>query len=74
MVIGNLRRPRRVLVLGGARSGKSSFAEDLLARERTVDYVACGLVPDDSDAEWADRVARHRDRRPPSWRWPCWRC
>ena len=28
----NLRRPRRMLVLGGARSGKSSFAEQLLAR------------------------------------------
>jgi adenosylcobinamide kinase/adenosylcobinamide-phosphate guanylyltransferase len=67
VVIGNLHRPRRVLVLGGARSGKSSFAEQLLARERSVDYVACGLVPDDSDPEWADRVALHRDRRPPSW-------
>jgi adenosylcobinamide kinase / adenosylcobinamide-phosphate guanylyltransferase len=67
VVIGNLRRPRRVLVLGGARSGKSSFAEQLLARESSVDYVACGLVPDDSDPEWADRVALHRDRRPASW-------
>jgi adenosylcobinamide kinase/adenosylcobinamide-phosphate guanylyltransferase len=55
-------------VLGGARSGKSSFAEALLARERTVDYVACGLVPDGSDPEWTDRVALHRSRRPTSWR------
>jgi adenosylcobinamide kinase / adenosylcobinamide-phosphate guanylyltransferase len=55
-------------VLGGARSGKSSFAEALLARERTVDYVACGLVPDGSDPEWTDRVALHRSRRPASWR------
>ena len=61
-------RPRRALVLGGARSGKSSFAEGLLARERSVDYVACGLVPDGSDPEWVDRVALHRDRRPSSWR------
>ena len=58
----------RVLVLGGARSGKSSFAEALLARERDVDYVACGAVPDGSDPEWADRVALHRGRRPSSWR------
>jgi adenosylcobinamide kinase/adenosylcobinamide-phosphate guanylyltransferase len=55
-------------VLGGARSGKSSFAERLLAGEREVDYVACGPVADDSDPEWADRVALHRARRPASWR------
>lgn len=63
-----LRRPRRVLVLGGARSGKSSYAERLLAGERVVDYVACGAVPGPDDQEWADRVALHRTRRPASWR------
>jgi adenosylcobinamide kinase/adenosylcobinamide-phosphate guanylyltransferase len=63
-----LRRPRRTLVLGGARSGKSSFAEQLLAGRRAVDYVACGVVPDGSDPEWADRVGLHRARRPTSWR------
>jgi adenosylcobinamide kinase/adenosylcobinamide-phosphate guanylyltransferase len=62
-----LSRPRRVLVLGGARSGKSSFAEQLLGREGHVDYVACGPVPDGSDPEWTDRVALHRNRRPASW-------
>jgi adenosylcobinamide kinase/adenosylcobinamide-phosphate guanylyltransferase len=56
-----------VLVLGGARSGKSSYAEGLLAGERTVEYVACGLVPTDDDPEWAARVALHRARRPSSW-------
>jgi adenosylcobinamide kinase/adenosylcobinamide-phosphate guanylyltransferase len=56
-----------VLVLGGARSGKSSYAEDLLRRERSVEYVACGLLPTGDDAEWADRVALHRARRPSSW-------
>lgn len=54
-------------MLGGARSGKSSYAEALLARRGDVDYVACGLVPDDSDPEWAERVALHRTRRPASW-------
>jgi adenosylcobinamide kinase/adenosylcobinamide-phosphate guanylyltransferase len=68
VAITSLRRPRRTLVLGGARSGKSSFAERLLARDREVEYVACGLVPDGSDPEWADRVALHRARRPASWR------
>lgn len=57
-----------MLVLGGARSGKSAFAEHLLVREPAVDYVACGLVPDGSDSEWTDRVALHRGRRPSSWR------
>jgi adenosylcobinamide kinase / adenosylcobinamide-phosphate guanylyltransferase len=61
-----LGRPRRVLVLGGARSGKSAYAEGLLGRERSVEYVACGATPDD-DAEWADRIALHRARRPASW-------
>jgi adenosylcobinamide kinase/adenosylcobinamide-phosphate guanylyltransferase len=57
-----------VLVLGGARSGKSRYAENLLRSRSDVDYVACGLVPDGSDAEWDDRVAMHRARRPASWR------
>ena len=57
-----------MLVLGGARSGKSSYAERLLARERVVDYVACGRAPGPEDPEWADRVALHRARRPASWR------
>jgi adenosylcobinamide kinase/adenosylcobinamide-phosphate guanylyltransferase len=56
-----------VLVLGGARSGKSSYAEGLLGREGSVEYVACGATPDGDDAEWADRVALHRARRPASW-------
>lgn len=60
-------RRRRTLVLGGARSGKSSYAEDVLRRERSVEYVACGLTPSQDDAEWADRVALHRARRPASW-------
>ena len=55
-------------MLGGARSGKSAFAEQLLRGERAVDYVACGAVPDGSDVEWTDRVALHRARRPDSWR------
>ncbi|SOE02945.1 adenosylcobinamide kinase /adenosylcobinamide-phosphate guanylyltransferase [Blastococcus haudaquaticus] len=56
-----------MLVLGGARSGKSSYAEGLLMREPRVEYVACGLRPTEDDVEWADRVALHRARRPVSW-------
>jgi adenosylcobinamide kinase/adenosylcobinamide-phosphate guanylyltransferase len=54
-----------VLVTGGARSGKSLFAEMLAAGlGACVTYVATAEV---SDAEMDARVARHRERRPASW-------
>lgn len=55
------------LVLGGARSGKSTWAEAQFAEAAQVDYVATSLV-DKDDAEWVERVALHRNRRPASWR------
>lgn len=58
--------PRRVLVTGGTRSGKSEEAERRLLSTPGVVYVATG--PPRLDAEWADRVAEHRRRRPASWR------
>ena len=61
------RPPRRTLVLGGARSGKSVTAERMLADRPDVLYVATGGSRD-GDAEWADRIRLHRDRRPASWR------
>jgi adenosylcobinamide kinase/adenosylcobinamide-phosphate guanylyltransferase len=68
-VPGRPRRGRafRVLVLGGARSGKSVTAEGMLAGHERVDYVACGLPADDSDPSWAERVRLHRERRPAHW-------
>jgi adenosyl cobinamide kinase/adenosyl cobinamide phosphate guanylyltransferase len=63
-------RPRpaqRTLLLGGARSGKSHHAERLLASSRSVTYVATGGTRD-GDADWARRVALHRERRPAHWR------
>ncbi len=60
-------RGRRVLVLGGARSGKSAHAEARLADRADVTYVATGGTRPD-DAEWADRVEEHRRRRPATWR------
>lgn len=56
-----------VLVLGGARSGKSAYAEALLAGRPSVTYVAPGATPDAGDAEWAERVRRHRAARPSGW-------
>jgi adenosylcobinamide kinase / adenosylcobinamide-phosphate guanylyltransferase len=58
--------PRRSLVLGGARSGKSAEAERRLAAFPGVVYVATGGSRD-GDREWARRVAAHRERRPGSW-------
>lgn len=60
-------RPFRVLVLGGARSGKSVTAERMLGHRDQVDYVACGLPADDTDPSWAERIQLHRDRRPARW-------
>ena len=60
-------RPFRVLVLGGARSGKSVTAERMLGHRDQVDYVACGLQADDTDPSWAERLRLHRERRPARW-------
>ncbi|GGT55056.1 bifunctional adenosylcobinamide kinase/adenosylcobinamide-phosphate guanylyltransferase [Streptomyces coeruleorubidus] len=59
--------PRRTLVLGGARSGKSVEAERRLEAFPDVLYVATGGSRN-GDTEWSARVAAHRDRRPGSWR------
>jgi adenosylcobinamide kinase/adenosylcobinamide-phosphate guanylyltransferase len=55
------------LVLGGARSGKSRYAESLLRAHPRVTYVAPGAVPDGSDPEWAERISQHRAHRPAAW-------
>ena len=55
-----------VLVTGGARSGKSAFAEDQLADREQVCYIATGL-PRGEDPEWQERIRLHQERRPASW-------
>lgn len=58
---------RSLLVLGGARSGKSAYAQRLAERSGRVPvYCATATVRD--DPEMRDRVARHRADRDGRWR------
>ena len=55
------------LILGGSRSGKSVYAEHLMAvKASPITYVATVHVGDDPDL--SARVAAHRRRRPAEWR------
>ena len=56
-----------ILVLGGARAGKSTFALSLAkeyAGEGSVAFIATAQALDE---EMAQRIARHREERPPHW-------
>jgi adenosylcobinamide kinase/adenosylcobinamide-phosphate guanylyltransferase len=53
-----------LLILGGARSGKSRFAIAEHARARRVAFIATAEA---RDADMASRIARHRSERPASW-------
>jgi len=53
------------LILGGARSGKSTYAEQLaIHRGKQVIYIATaqGL-----DEEMQNRIVAHQEKRPPGW-------
>jgi adenosylcobinamide kinase/adenosylcobinamide-phosphate guanylyltransferase len=61
--------PRTVLVMGGARSGKSRYAESCgraaAAAGRPVSVIATARIGDD---EMRARIERHRAERPATWR------
>lgn len=56
---------RLILVVGGARSGKSRYAERLASEHAHVVYLATGQ---NTDEEMAERIRRHRAQRPAHWR------
>jgi len=54
------------LVLGGARSGKSRYAEQQAVKsEKQVVYIATAEA---GDAEMQARITRHRQHRPAHWK------
>lgn len=70
---------RLILVTGGARCGKSAYAESLVkrysgGREEIGAYLATAKI---LDQEMAERVGKHKCSRPQGWRtyeepyWPC---
>ncbi|MBD2806884.1 bifunctional adenosylcobinamide kinase/adenosylcobinamide-phosphate guanylyltransferase [Xenorhabdus sp. ZM] len=55
-----------ILITGGARSGKSAYAERLISEQcEQVLYIATAQITDD---EMSARVERHKRERPAHWR------
>lgn len=52
------------LILGGARSGKSRYAQELASGFRRVAFIATAEALDD---EMRQRIAHHREERPTGW-------
>ncbi|MCG8482462.1 MAG: bifunctional adenosylcobinamide kinase/adenosylcobinamide-phosphate guanylyltransferase [Clostridia bacterium] len=57
---------KTILITGGARSGKSSFAEKMAGDMGTeILYIATAIPFDD---EMKDRIKKHREQRPKQWK------
>jgi adenosylcobinamide kinase / adenosylcobinamide-phosphate guanylyltransferase len=65
----DFKRHEIILILGGARAGKSEFALRLAAEvegngQQQVCFIATAEALDD---EMRERIARHQSERPPAW-------
>jgi adenosylcobinamide kinase/adenosylcobinamide-phosphate guanylyltransferase len=58
------RKGSVTLVLGGVRSGKSRYAQQLAEQSRRVMFVATAKSSDD---EMQRKIERHREERPVDW-------
>ncbi|MBN1427588.1 MAG: bifunctional adenosylcobinamide kinase/adenosylcobinamide-phosphate guanylyltransferase [Anaerolineae bacterium] len=56
-----------IVILGGARSGKSNYAEQIV-RERGGDHVLYVATAGAEDDEMRERIRKHRQSRPAAWR------
>jgi adenosylcobinamide kinase / adenosylcobinamide-phosphate guanylyltransferase len=56
----------KALILGGVRSGKSRYAEEIARRSNAA--VSVIVTAASGDEEMAARIAMHRARRPAGWR------
>ncbi|WP_158944716.1 bifunctional adenosylcobinamide kinase/adenosylcobinamide-phosphate guanylyltransferase [Granulicella sp. S190] len=59
-----MRQSSVTLVLGGVRSGKSRYAQQLAERESRVIFLATAKV---SDEEMRIKIDKHRGERPADW-------
>ena len=63
--INIMHRGKLIFITGGARSGKSSFAEKIAAKtSKKVAYIATGQPLDE---EMAFRIKKHREKRLNTW-------
>tara|TARA_B100000700_G_C14611421_1_gene653734 strand:+ start:73 stop:621 length:549 start_codon:yes stop_codon:yes gene_type:complete len=55
------------LVIGGSKSGKSRFAEQIISNKKNVTYIATGPIIND-DIAWNEKIRQHKQRRPKHWK------
>jgi len=54
-----------IFVTGGARSGKSAFAQEMAGKYKEVAYIATAPI---TDTEMEGRVRLHQQSRPQNWK------